>query len=120
VVVAVIDKDRIFSFEEERQAPVPVDPYGPVSRKIARERMQLPAGQIHILGRCGCVESRELTPKLRSVGSLYACLGSELKESLKSFVSKVLDHTSNCIALLHAPQHRVRPSQAREIVISSH
>jgi len=88
MVILVIDKNRVYALEDEGQTPVAADPDGPVSGQVRRERMQLPAGQVHVLRGRGKVQARQLPPKFRRVGGLDARLRSGLEEALKPFVPR--------------------------------
>lgn len=56
--------------------------------KIALQRMQTPAGQVHILGLLGLVESGQLPGQLGRMGGLNTGLGASLKKGLQSLVTE--------------------------------
>ncbi len=57
-------------------------------RKTAMQRVQPPAGKVHILGLPCLVEPRQLPRQFRRVGGLYACLAASLEKALQPLVAE--------------------------------
>jgi len=114
VVVLVIDEDGVLTVQGEGQAPVAAHQHGLVSRQIGGERMQLPTGQVHVLGQRRNVKPCQLPPELGGVSGLDPCLRSGFEKALEPLALELLDHARECIATLYSLQAYPRP-EIREI-----
>ena len=74
VIVLVVDEHGVSALEREGQPPILVNPNGPVPRELALQRVQPPAGQIHISRPAGGIEPSKLQPKALGVLWLDASL----------------------------------------------
>ncbi len=54
--------------------------------KATVQGMQTPAGQVHVLGRLGTVQTSQLPGQLGRMGGLYACLAATFENGLQSLV----------------------------------
>lgn len=92
VVVLVVDDAGIRAVERESHAPVPADPDRPMLGQIAFQRMQLPAGYVHVLRGARLIKLCQLALQPSSVGRLNPCLAAAAEERLKPLVYEALDH----------------------------
>ena len=56
--------------------------------KATVQGMQTPAGQVHVLGRLGTVQTSQLPGQLGRMGGLYACLATALEKGLQPLVTE--------------------------------
>lgn len=93
MVMLVIYKDCIRTFESKGQSPIAVYPDGKMPFKLfAFKWMQAPAWQIHPLRRRGLVQTAQHRSQLWRVGWLNTGHAAFFKESLQTFVLKRFDH----------------------------
>ncbi len=62
MLVHVVDFDGMASLETEYDPPVGARRHRPEARVIAFQPMGEESGQVHVLGRNGCIQSREDIP----------------------------------------------------------
>src|SRR5271165_1521082 len=62
VIVHQIDISRIAVFETKDDAPIAVDRYAPTSGERTLQRMQPPAGQVHVSRLAGTTQTRQHAP----------------------------------------------------------
>ena len=90
--------------KSEGQAPVAADPYRVMSGQIAAQRVQFPAGNVHVGRADRLVQSPQLSRQSGRVMWPYAGLAAPLEKLFKAFVPKRFYHVTECIAYLYADQ----------------
>jgi hypothetical protein len=91
VAIPIVDQNRVFSLEAERESPVAIYAHRPVSGKFSLKQVQLPASDIHRLWRLGSIQKRELPLQLDSMAWLNAALRPRQEELLDALVPEALD-----------------------------
>ncbi len=64
VAVLVVHQHRVRAFKHERHTPIAIHRHRPMAAQVAVQRVQAPAGQVHILGRLRLVEAFQLPRQL--------------------------------------------------------
>lgn len=79
MVVLIVNQLGVLPIEFEGQPPVLIDPNCVVAAQVALQRMESPAGPIHVLRPDCCIELTELQAKSFRVFRLDASLGAGAK-----------------------------------------
>ena len=103
MIVEVVDEFHVLAVWLEDEPPVAADFDRKISAKIAFERVQSEARNIHVVSRFCDVEQRQDEAQFRRVGWLDAGLASRFVEALKAFVLERDDHSVRMVSLyVHA------------------
>jgi hypothetical protein len=104
VVILIIDKYCVLSFEREREPPIPIHAYGPVTSEFATQGMKLPPRNLHLSRFSRNVQNGELVAKLGGMGRLDSGFRAGEEKLLDSFMPKRTNHfivIVACNATLH-------------------
>ena len=93
MVVVTINEHGIFPFEGKSEPPVAAYGHRPVAFQFPMERMQPPAGGVHVLRGSGIVQRKELLAQPLCMSSLDFGFRPCSEEQLDAFVAKAPDHT---------------------------
>jgi len=92
LIVSIIHQHRILAFEGESQAPVTAHIHRPMALQIAAQRMQPPAGRVHVFWSPGIVQRKELLAESFRMLGLNAGLRACFKELLDALVPEAFYH----------------------------
>jgi hypothetical protein len=92
MIVLIINEHGVFSFECESKAPVATYRHRPMASERAVQRMQPPAGRVHVFRRAGVVQSEKLFAEPLDMARLNFGFRSRPEEKLDSFMAKAFDH----------------------------
>ena len=92
------------ALEPERHAPILINPHGPVAFQVTFERMQFPAGHIHVFQHLGGIQFGQLQSQPFGMNRLNAGLTAGREKGFEALVLEGFDHNCDCIAWLYGLQ----------------
>jgi len=97
VVILVVDKNCILTFEGEGEPPISIDTDCPMTSKLTAQCVELPSGKCHLFRFCGCIQSGELLIELGGMAGPNSSLGASRKELLDSLMPKAANHSGKIV-----------------------
>jgi hypothetical protein len=92
MVVLIINEHGVLAIEGKREPPIPAYGHRPMVFECPVQRMQPPAGGVHVF-RGPCVVQREkLLAQPLSMARLDLCSRSRPEEQFDSLMTEALDH----------------------------
>ncbi len=92
MVVLVVHKHGILAFESEGEPPIAAHGHRPVPFQAAMQRMQLPAGSVHIFRRLSIIQGEQLPPEPLGMAGVDFRLRACPEELLNALMPEAPDH----------------------------
>src|SRR5690606_21195274 len=92
VIILIVDQDGVGFIESERQSPIPAHSNRPMFTQGSLQRMNAPAGEVHVLRAPGTVQPGKLQTQARRVCREHALPRPRTEEKLQPLVAEAPDH----------------------------
>ncbi len=93
MVIVIINQNRIFAFKHKSKPPVSIYGHRPMAFEFPTQRMQPPAGGVHVSGGARIVQGEELLAQPLGMAGLNLGFRPCSKEQFDTFVTKAFNHS---------------------------